>query len=141
MKNLVVRMAPLVFSVLLFAGAAAAQNEQRIIHVKVPFEFTIGDKAFPAGDYSLLRAAPDRLDLRDSDAHVLASVITHSVQSLDKSASTKLEFYTSAGGHALKQVWVENETIGYELAVPKDGVVVAKRRSHDIERSAAGGTK
>jgi hypothetical protein len=141
MKNLIVRMASLVFSVLLFAGAAAGQNEQRVIHVKVPFEFTIGDRAFPAGDYSLLRAAPDRLDLRDSDAHVLTSMITHSVQSLDKSAATKLEFSTLAGGHALTQVWVENETIGYELAAPKDGSVVAKRRSHEPERSAAAGTK
>jgi hypothetical protein len=142
MKNLIASiLTPSLFIVLLFAGTARAQFEHHVIRVSVPFEFTIGEKSFPSGYYSLVRTAPVQFDLRDSNAHVLTSVLTHSVQSQKGSRSTRLEFSTAFGGHALTQVWVENENIGYELAAVRDTSLVAKRRSHESTRSAGAGTK
>jgi len=142
MTNLIARiLTPLSLAVLLCAGTAQAQIEQRVIHVNVPFEFTVGDKAFPAGDYSFVRIAPGRLDLRNSEDHVLLSLLTHSVELRESSPATKLKFSSVAGGHALTQVWVENETVGYELAAPKTSIAFAKHRSNGTGLSAGAGTK
>src|ERR1700752_5189766 len=131
MNNVVGRMRTvLLFVVLLLAGQAYAQFVPRIVQVKIPFNFTVGEKTFPAGEYTLVSMAQHRVDLRDSQHRVLASLITHSVQSLDKSASTKLLFSTAGGGHALPQVWIHGDLIGDELEVPKRPADVARRNLH-----------
>lgn len=137
MKHLIARiLAPISVAVLLFAGAAHAQYVQHTIQVNVPFEFTVGDKVFPAGDYSVVATAPNRLDLRNSEQRVVASLLTHSVQSLNPSSSTRLLFSTLSGGHALTQVWMQSESTGFELAQPKPASLLAKR--HDHEPTGAG---
>lgn len=127
--------------VLLSAGQAYAQFVPRFIQVSIPFDFTVGEKAFPAGEYTLVSMAQHRVDLRDSRRHVLASLITHSVQSLDESGSTKLQFSTAGGGHALRQVWIKGELIGDELEVPKRHIHVAQRNLHKSAEIASGGNK
>jgi hypothetical protein len=142
MNNLIGRMlTALSFAVLLFAGEAYAQFVPRIVQVNIPFDFTVGEEAFPAGEYTLVSMAQHRVDLRDSHRHVLASLITHSVQSLDKSASTRAMFSTSGDGHALRQVWIKGELIGDELEVPKRSTHVAQRNQHKPAEIASGGNK
>jgi hypothetical protein len=69
MENLTARILTVLLpSVLLLAGAAQAQYEPHTLLVTVPFEFTAGAKTFPAGDYSIVSTAPDRLSVRDSRA-------------------------------------------------------------------------
>ena len=139
MTNLITRMlTPLSLVVLLFAGTARAQFGPRIVQVNVPFDFTVGDKAFPAGQYRLVSTAQHRLDLRDSQGRVLAGLITHSVQSLDKSPSTKLKFSTAGGGHELTQVWIQGGLIGDELASPKQPRALAKRNVPPVEVGGTG---
>jgi len=127
MKNLMARMLTLLsLAVLLLAGIARAQYVPVSIQVKVPFEFTANEKEFPAGEYSIVRTGPDRLEIRDMHGHRLASLVTHSVQSLYESTSTKLRFSTEGRGHVLKQVWID-ERIGNEFAAAKPHTAVAKR--------------
>ena len=111
-------------------GNSSQPNTNRdTLMVTVPFEFTAGDKTFPAGDYSIVSTAPDRLSVRDSRGHVLASLVAHSAGwPNDYSRPPRLTFYSVGGAHALTQVWMES-SIGYELAPPQPVPVVAKRRS------------
>lgn len=142
MNNLIGRMlTALSFAVLLLAGQAYAQFVPRIIQVNIPFEFTVGEKAFPSGGYVLVSMAQHRVDLRDSRRHVLASLITHSVRSLDRSASTKLLFSTAGGGHALRQVWIEGDLVGDELVVPKRPANMAQRTLPRPLEIGGGGNK
>jgi hypothetical protein len=142
MKNLITHMlTPLFVAVLLLTGLTRAQSAPWIIQVNVPFDFTVGQKAFPAGEYSIVRVGPGRLDLRDIHRHVLGSLITYSVRSLEKSTTTKLEFSTAGGGHALMQVWLEGELIGDELAVPKRPTAVAKNNSRKPDEVRGGGIR
>jgi hypothetical protein len=54
MENLIARiLTPLGLAVLLLAGAARAQFVPRIVQLNVPFDFTVGSKAFPPGQYTL----------------------------------------------------------------------------------------
>jgi hypothetical protein len=127
MNNRIARPLTLVsLAVLLFVGSAYGQYVQRVIKLTAPFEFTVDDKSFPPGQYSIVCLTPNRLDLRDSQNRVVALLITHSVQSRENVAATKLEFSTADGRYTLTQVWVANHRIGYELALPKVRALVAK---------------
>ena len=139
MKNLLTRMlTPLALAVLLLAGVAHAQYAQRIVKVTVPFDFTVAGKAFAAGEYSIVRVAPNRLDLRDAQSSVRASLITHAVESDNVPAVSRLDFSSQDGGHALTRVWLEHERIGYELARPKTATVVARQRPAAVQTIVSG---
>jgi hypothetical protein len=142
MKKLSARiLTPLSIAVLFLAGTAYSQYAPRIVKVHLPFEFSMGDKIFPGGDYSMVTVMPGRLDLRDAQARVVTSLFTHPVQTLERPDSAKLEFSTAAGGHALLQVWFPNDRIGYEIAPQKALTAFAKRRSRESDRASAGGNK
>jgi len=130
MKNLTARMLTILLpSVLLLAGTVHSQYAPGTLIVAVPFEFTAGDKTFPAGDYSIVSTAPDRLSVRDSRGHVLASLVAHSAaMPNDYSRPPRLTFHSVGGAHALTQVWMES-SIGYELVSPQPVLAAAKRRS------------
>jgi hypothetical protein len=130
MQNLTARILTVLLpSVLLLAGTAQAQYEPHTLLVTVPFEFIAGDKTFPAGDYAIVSTAPDRLSVRDSRGHVLASLVAHSAGwPNDTSKPPRLAFYSVGGAHALTQVWMEGR-VGYELASQQTVLAVAKRRS------------
>jgi hypothetical protein len=130
MKNLTARILTVLLpSVLLLAGTAHSQYARRTLIVTVPFEFSAGDKTFPAGDYAIVSTAPDRLSVRDSRGHVLASLVAHSAGSPnDNSTPPRLRFYSVGGAHALTQVWMDS-SVGYELGSQQPVQAVAKRRS------------
>lgn len=123
---------------LFLPATAGAQYVQHIIQVQIPFEFTVGGHILPAGEYTMVCVAPDRLVLRDPRAQVVASAITRSVPTLEKSAATKLDFSVVDGEHALTQVWMKNEITVYELAPVRAASVIAKRRSHATAAAGAG---
>jgi len=127
MNNQIARTLTLASLAVLFLSPAYGQYVQRIITVTTPFEFTVDGKSFPAGQYSIVCLAPNRLDLRDSRSRVVVSLITHSVESRESIAATKLGFSTADGGHALTQIWAANDRFGYELAAPRMKTSVAKR--------------
>ncbi|MBZ5600276.1 MAG: hypothetical protein LAN83_18375 [Acidobacteriia bacterium] len=129
MKHLIARtLTSLSLAVLLLAGVAHAQYAQ-VIKAKVPFEFTVGQRTFPAGQYSLVRSAPYLLVLRDAQARVLAMVVTRSTESATTPASAKLEFYNDGDRHILVRVWQQGNPIGQELYRRKAATVVARRRT------------
>jgi hypothetical protein len=143
MKNLTARILTVHLpSVLLLAGTAHSQYKPRTVIVTVPFEFTAGDKTFPAGDYSIMSTAPDRLSVRDSRGHVLASLVAHSAGwPNDNTSPPRLRFHSVGGGHALTQVWMDS-SVGYELGSQQPVQAVAKRRSSaPLAQSTGAGNK
>ena len=139
MKSLVVRtLASLSFAVMFLAGSMHAQYAQRGMKVSVPFEFSVNGRIFPSGDYSFVRTGPNRLDLRDADFRVLASLITMSAESPLVSSRPKLVFSTENGGHALVRVWLDDEHSGYEFAQPKSNVALARQSNSNAGHTAAG---
>ena len=129
------------FAVLLLAGIASGQYAPRIVQAEVPFPFTVGDKTLPAGAYRLVRTAQDRIEVRDERGRVLASLITHPVQSLDPAVRTKLAFSTDGGEHALTQVWIKGELVGIELPSSKAATAIARREQRRPVSMASGGNK
>lgn len=124
----------LFISVLWLAGAALAQSET-IVKVHVPFEFSVGGKTLPEGDYSVVQPLQHYLELRDSRGHVIASTFTHSVQAPNAEPSAKLKFYNVDGQYILSEVWQGQNSVGQQLARQKAGFALARRDS--AERSGA----
>jgi hypothetical protein len=143
MKNLTARILTVLLpSVLLLAGTAHSQYARRTLIVTVPFEFSAGDKTFPAGDYAIVSTAPDRLSVRDSRGEVLASLVAHSAGSPnDNNSPPRLRFYSVGGAHALTQGWMDS-SVGYELGSQQTVPALAKRRSPaPLAQSTGAGNK
>jgi hypothetical protein len=139
MKRLVASTISALFvSVLLLAGNAHGQYDRHVIKVRVPFAFEVADRTFPAGDYSLLQTAPYLLSLRDSQGHVLANVLTSSVERAEPRGPAKLDFYVDGDRHVLAQVWPEHEPFGHQVSPSKRSTYLAKRRDTRIQAAAEG---
>jgi hypothetical protein len=102
-----------------FLLTAAGYSQQLILKADVPFDFTVGKKTFPAGEYHVVRLAPHTLGLRDSKGGYLMSVVTEPVVSLNSRANAKLKFESVGGQYLLTEVWPDQSTSGYELLLPK----------------------
>src|SRR5258708_8592939 len=101
-KQSILFMTALVGVVLSFAGAMQAQYVPHYVKVSVPFEFSVGDKLLPAGDYKLV-CTPDEIELRDARGQVIASAVHHSVRTADAAVSPKLVFVSVGGRHVPRQ--------------------------------------
>jgi hypothetical protein len=131
MKNLFAQtFASLLLGVLTLAPLAQAQQAQRIIKVNIPFEFSVGDREFPAGSYSLASSAPPLLDVRDAKGHTLVRLLTNSVETQTAPATPLLEFISDGGRYSLAEVWQENDLIGQQVPQSKAWAKVAKRHAH-----------
>jgi hypothetical protein len=108
---------------LVMAGLAATASAQslpnKVVKVHIPFEFNLGDKTFPAGDYSLTEPMQNLLVLRDSNDYPVAQVLTVGMDLPSALASTKLKFNASNGRYALAEVWRGDEQTGQKLFLVK----------------------
>ncbi len=114
-------------AVLLFAGLAHAQFlSNPIMQVDVPFEFSVGNKTFPAGSYTMARTNASTLVIRDSRNRVVDAFIAIPALATTAPANPKLVFYRYGGRHVLARIWLRSERSGYELSRPKTPVAVAE---------------
>jgi hypothetical protein len=120
--------------VLLGAGLAHAQMVTKTTKFRVPFEFQVGDKILPAGDYTVSETEPNVLSLRQAGAHTSITQVTRPVQATVP-AETKLVFERHEGHYQLVRIWRAQEQFGSELFRPRPRVVIAKR---DTTPSASG---
>ena len=131
-------LASLFAVVVLFGTAAQAQLlNDHVVRFAVPFEFSVGQRTFPAGSYSVVRTEPYLLELRDADKHALTQIVTRSVQAAEAPQQSKVLFYSGNGRHVLGQVWLSREILGQEIYRPKNGSVLAKHGA-PVEATVAG---
>jgi hypothetical protein len=128
MKNLRSILAALV--VLLMATAAHAQ--QTIVSATVPFNFAVGDRAYPAGNY-LFKNNGVILLISDADRVKTAVTLSHSCESAAPSVDTKLVFDTMGGYYFLRQIWVAGDLTGREL--PRSRTEVRLAQNHEQQES------
>jgi hypothetical protein len=107
MKNLRSILAAL--AVLLMATAAHAQQT---ITATVPFNFVAGDRAYPAGDYSITSNGAV-LQITNADKREL--MLSQACESATDSADTKLVFHSLGGNYFLWQIWITGSSQGREL--------------------------
>jgi hypothetical protein len=95
---------------------AASLLAQDSIHVKIPFDFTIGAQSFRAGDYAVkenLGSSVVAIQSADHRASVMA--LTYGVQAHTKPGEAKLVFHRYGDHYFLSQVWTGRNDAGRQL--------------------------
>lgn len=122
MKKQALRLVML-FALSAVAGvvSAQAQTAQHPVVVNVPFEFVVGGKTLPAGEYVIRRAA------RESDKALLVTsaggggselAMTYAVEadgSRRQTARASVDFHRYGDKYFLFQVWTSGATAGRAL--------------------------
>src|SRR5262245_16396841 len=82
--------------------------------VKIPFDFSVSDKTFPAGVYSVTRVNAEKIMLRlnSEDGGEAINVITNPVQAKEYPKTGKLIFSRYGETYFLSQVWESDEIQG-----------------------------
>ena len=106
MKKITLHAGSLLVTLVLVAGFAFAQPAQK---VSVPFKFTAGSSALPAGTYFFAtQASASRMEVRDASQKVvsLIPVITRLAKSGKSASSARLVFDTVGEERYLSEVWI-----------------------------------
>ncbi len=106
----------------LLPPAIAYARDYDAFSVDVPFKFNIGNRAFRPGHYQFVFVGPGLLALRDSHAHIIASVVARSRETGAPSPISRLVFSKQKNHSHLTQIWLENrsqvlDVLGEELAI------------------------
>jgi len=122
-----------------FLGATTfGQTATSVIKVNIPFEFTVGEKIFPAGDYSLTQPIQHFLVLRDARGKTVASAFTSGVDVDTPVATPTLRFESIGDLHVLTELWQEQGPAGQRLVGTKARTMVARHRSVEARAAAEG---
>ncbi|MEP6706413.1 MAG: hypothetical protein ABJC05_02775 [Pyrinomonadaceae bacterium] len=99
------------------SSAKAQTSASRQLIANIPFEFSVGNKSMPAGDYTVrqINPASDRavLQLRSKDGSTSAMVQMRSVSGKTQE-SAKLVFHRYGNQYFFAQVWTTGDSEGLE---------------------------
>jgi len=101
---------------LTFATALGQTDRQTIIYI--PFNFTVGEKAFSAGKYVIERNKKESDTVwvvRRKDDSGAVFVMTRPVQSLDTQESTRLVFSRYEDLYFLQEIWIAGSNTGRQI--------------------------
>jgi len=108
----------MLFAAAVLALGTAAHAQQTLIHTTVPFNFMVGDKLYPAGDYAIEKTAVASSVLlvynRDRQDPILIAPHRCSTGGA-VNEKPKLVFDQMSGTYFLRQIWIANDTSGFEL--------------------------
>jgi hypothetical protein len=100
---------------LLFATLAQAQQTR--VTANIPFDFVVGERSYPAGEYFLNSTGPDGsvIQLLSAQQEVRRNVLSHQCASIIPSSNTKLLFRVIGDNYFLYQIWIEGNRSGREF--------------------------
>jgi hypothetical protein len=118
-----------VLAVILIVPAARAQ--QKGVKADVPFDFIVGNHAYPAGEYILKSANNDASTIRMENVQEVSAVFvpSNSCENGAASKETKLVFHRVAGRYFLYQVWTAGNLTGRQFPMSRAEVELA--RNHE----------
>jgi hypothetical protein len=107
--------------------AVTSAHAQSKITVKVPFEFSISDRSFPAGRYSV-SSLRDRLTLQDSTGRAVFVAIANSISGRRVGETGQVVFHCYYNRCFLSEFWTPNRENGSQLLPSRYEVELAKHR-------------
>ena len=122
---------------LTFSSAFGQSDRQTIIHI--PFNFSVGEKSFPSGNYVIERNRNNSDTvwvIRHEDNIDSAILLTRSARANDVVEHTRLVFNRYDDLHFLSEFWIVGSQTGYEIPISKRertlGKTLAERRQQQI---------
>ena len=116
MLTLIVAMA------LVTAVASANAQSRSVVAANVPFDFTVGEKILPAGEYTVraFNQSGNTLAIQNKQSAKSAIRLSDSIESAKASEKTKLVFHRYGPRYFLAEVWVRGEKSGRQLVKTKE---------------------
>lgn len=106
----------------MFSVAPTQAQTNRLIAASVPFNFIIGDRTLPAGEYifALVRTGgADTVKIQSADGHITAFVPARAARAKVSQAEPKLVFDRYADQYFLSQVCGLEELTTQQLVKPR----------------------
>ncbi|MDQ2920377.1 MAG: hypothetical protein M3R52_01990 [Acidobacteriota bacterium] len=109
--------------------SANAQSSAKVMS-NIPFEFVVGDKTLPAGEYSVApaTAAGNALMIQNADNGKAAIRLTDPTEQMKNNTHARLVFHRYGKSYFLAEVW-NGESVGRQI--------VKSRQERAIERELA----
>jgi hypothetical protein len=119
-----------------FASALGQSDRQTIIHI--PFNFSVGEKAFSAGKYVIERNRKDSDTvwvIKRNDSAGKAMILTRPVRANDVQQETRLVFHQYGDLYFLAEFWTAGSQTGREIQISDrekalDKALAGKRQDH-----------
>jgi hypothetical protein len=126
MKNL--RSILLALTVLLLATAAQAQTT---VKASIPFDFVVGNHAYPAGEYTVKSLSQGSAAIRidNADESEKGITLSNACSKAQPAVGTTLVFQRMGNNYFLYQVWTADNTLGREFPMSKAQVQLTKNNS------------
>lgn len=121
---------------LTFSSALGQSDRQTIIHI--PFNFSVGEKAFPAGKYVIGRVWKDKDSvwlIQRKDNVGKAMLLTRPVRANETQQETRLVFHQYGDLYFLSTIWTAGDATGRVIQMSDrekslDKTVAEKRQDH-----------
>ncbi len=107
-------------------ASANAQSAQKVV-ADIPFEFSVGYKVMPAGQYSVqtIVSAGDGLLIRSADGKSSALRMSEATERGDKSQA-RLVFHRYGERYFLAQVWSGSNNTGRQLTISQEECAIER---------------
>ncbi len=113
--------------VALLTMATAAQAQHTKVSANIPFNFVVGDRAYPAGEYSFTNSGVV-LQITNAEHTGMGLLLSQACQSARPSETTKLVFQKMGAYYFLQQIWVAGNSSGRELPTSRTEVRLAQNQ-------------
>jgi len=120
MKKQIVKGLAMLVLTLALAGASAVvangQSNARLV-AHVPFDFVVGDKTLPAGEYRVAATDQSGETIAIANSQGDAAIrLSNPMERNDREKAAKLVFRRYGGTYFLAQVWRAGEATGREIS-------------------------
>jgi hypothetical protein len=93
----------------------ATQAQSIMLKADIPFDFLVGDKRLPSGQYHVKSLNPVLTQIESKDARSTAIVLTTGMQAAKISDVGKLVFNRYGDQYFLSKIWAPSSNSGREL--------------------------
>ena len=128
MKLIERAIALVVLTLLITVSAAYAQTDRQTL-VNIPFSFSVGEKAMPAGEYLIRRNRKDSdvvWVIQNKASGEAALLLTRSTHSTDTQEKAKFVFRQYADAYFLSEFWAAGTNTGREIQITDKERALAK---------------
>ena len=126
MKRQTLPLASLCLVVGLAVAPARAQSGG--VQAKIPFNFTVAGKTFPAGAYTMI-VVSRQVNIRDADGRKIAMVLANEVSGKSAGANGRIIFHCYSEHCFLSEVWSPTHENGLQLLAPRSEADLAKKEN------------
>ena len=116
------------FALTVLVMATAAQAQQTNLKADIPFDFVVGDRTYPAGEYALKSMTMSDVVIRidNTKEDLIGNIISNQCTSAKPATDSKLIFHRMGDHYFLYQIWVAGNSSGRQFTKSREEVELAQ---------------